>query len=69
MLVAGEGELLRFADEVVIRNPGAASAMILGRPDSVRISWKIAGSDVSYGKWRSEQVAKAASACSPEALE
>ena len=68
-LVAEEGELLRFAEDVVFRSPSAASAVILGRPDNGRISWKVAGSNTSYGEWQSEQVAKAASDYSPEALE
>ena len=60
-LVTGEGKLLRFAEDVMFRSPSAASAVILGRSDNGRTSWKIAGSRTSYGDWQSEQVAKAAS--------
>ena len=68
-LVAGEGKLLRFAEDVVFRSPSAASAVILGRPDNGRTSWKIAGGNISYGDWQSEQVAKAASDYGSEAME
>lgn len=68
-LVAGEGKLLRFAEDVAFRSPSAASAVILGRTDNGRTSWKIAGSNTSYGDWQSEQVAKAASGSGLEAME
>lgn len=68
-LVAGDGEVLHFAEDVGFRSPSAASAVILGRPDNGRTSWKVAGSNISYGEWQSEQVAKAASDFSPEELE
>ena len=67
-LVAGEGALLRFSEDVVFRSPSAASAVILGRPDNGRNSWKLDGSTYSYGDWQSDQVAKAASANDTEAL-
>ena len=65
-LVAGDGAILRFSEDVVFRSPSAASAVILGRPDNGRKSWKLAGSRISYGDWHSEQVAKIASADDPE---
>ncbi|MCY4609890.1 MAG: GIY-YIG nuclease family protein [bacterium] len=68
-LVAGEGDFLRFAEDVVFRSPSAASAVVLGRPDNGRTSWKIAGSNTSYGDWQSEQVAKAAWGYGSEAME
>ncbi len=68
-LVAGEGDFLRFAEEVVFGSPSAASAVVLGRPDNGRTSWKVEGSSVSYGEWQSEQVAKAASDYGSEATE
>ncbi|MYI69933.1 MAG: GIY-YIG nuclease family protein [Boseongicola sp. SB0673_bin_14] len=60
-LVAAEGGVLRFAENVAFRSPSAASAIILGRPDNGRRSWKLAGPDVSYGDWQSRQLAAAAS--------
>ena len=68
-LMAGEGESLRFAEDVVFGSPSAASAVVLGRPDNGRTSWKVAGSNVSYGEWQSEQVAKAVSDYGSEATE
>ena len=63
-LVPGEKGCLRFAEDVAFRSPSAASAVILGRPDNGRISWKIGGSNVTYGDWQSEQAIKIASEAS-----
>ena len=63
-LVPGDRGYLRFAKDVAFRSPSAASAVILGRSDNGRVSWKVAGSNVSYGDWQSEQVAKTALASS-----
>lgn len=66
MLVAGEGELLSFAEDVSFTSPSAASSVILGRTDNGRTSWKLADSDTTYATWQSERVAKAASASDRE---
>ncbi|MXY35129.1 MAG: DUF4357 domain-containing protein [Boseongicola sp. SB0664_bin_43] len=60
-LATGEGGILRLPQDVAFRSPSAASAVILGRPDNGRTSWKFAGSDVSYGDWQSRQLAASAS--------
>ena len=60
-LAKGKGELLSFTEDVVFRSPSAASAVIFGRTDNGRKSWKVTGSNKSYGDWQSEQVAKTAS--------
>ncbi|MCY4463698.1 MAG: GIY-YIG nuclease family protein [Albidovulum sp.] len=57
-LVPGDKGCLRFAEDVAFRSPSAASAVILGRPDNGRISWKVGGSNVTYGNWQSEQAIK-----------
>ena len=57
-LVPGDRGRLRFAEDVAFRSPSAASAVILGRPDNGRVSWKVSRSNVCYGDWQSEQVAK-----------
>ena len=63
--LAPEGDdHLRFVEDVGFRSPSAASAVILGRPDNGRTSWKVDGSNISYGDWQSEQVAKSASEAS-----
>ena len=66
-LVPGAKGHLQFAEDVVFPSPSAASAVILGRPDNGRLSWKVSGSNVTYGKWQSEQIRKSASeASNPE---
>ena len=65
-LVPGVDGLLRFVEDVAFQSPSAASAVILGRPDNGRTSWKISGSNISYGEWQSEQVAKTAPDTSPD---
>lgn len=56
-LTKGSGCLLHFVEDVAFQSPSAASAVILGRPDNGRTSWKMSGSNISYGDWQSEQVA------------
>ena len=68
-LVEGEGGILRFSEDVAFRSPSEASAVILGRPDNGRRTWKLAGSDVSYGDWQSNQLAAAASTDHPDIME
>ena len=60
-LVPGIKGHLQFAEDVAFPSPSAASAVILGRPDNGRTSWKVSGSNVTYGNWQSEQVRKSAS--------
>ena len=60
-LVPGDNGRLRFAESVAFWGPSAASAVILGRPDNGRVSWKERGSNDSYRDWKSEQVVKTAS--------
>ena len=63
-LVPGAKGHLQFAEDVAFPSPSAASAVILGRPDNGRISWKVSGTNVTYGKWQSDQVRKSASEAS-----
>ena len=55
-LVPGDNGRLRFAESVAFWSPSAASAVILGRPDNGRVSWKERGSNDSYRDLQSEQV-------------
>lgn len=57
-LITGDGGHLRFVEDVAFRSPSAASAVILGRPDNGRLSWKLDGSNTSYGDWQADQVAQ-----------
>ncbi len=63
-LVPGDKGRLRFAEDVAFRSPSAASAVILGRPDNGRVSWKVSGSNATYGDWQSEQAVKTSSEAS-----
>ena len=60
-LVPGDKGHLRFIEDVAFRSPSAASAVILGRPDNGRTTWKVGGSNVTYGDWQSEQAVKTSS--------
>lgn len=48
----GSGKLV-FSEDAVFTSPSAASSVILGRPDNGRTSWKLSGSNISYGQWQS----------------
>ncbi len=63
-LVPGAKDHFQFAEDVAFPSPSAASAVIFGRPDNGRLSWKVKGSNVSYGQWQSEQVNNSASEAS-----
>ena len=60
-LVPGDKGNLRFAEDVAFRSPSAASSVIKGQPDNGRTSWKVDGSNVTYGDWQSEQAVKTSS--------
>ena len=60
-LVPGDKGNLRFTEDVAFRSPSAASAVIIGRTDNGRTSWKLDGSNVTYGDWQSEQAVKTSS--------
>jgi hypothetical protein len=55
-LVPEGNGLARFSEDVPFRSPSAASAVVLGRPDNGRISWKLKGSRKSYAEWQNEQI-------------
>ena len=63
-LVLGAKGRFEFAEDVAFASPSAASAVILGRPDNGRSSWKVRDSNLTYGEWQSEQVGKSASEAS-----
>ncbi len=63
-LVPGSKGHLRFAEDIAFSSPSPASAVVLGRPDNGRTSWKVSDSNVSYRDWQSKQVAKTASEAS-----
>lgn len=60
-LVPGDKSRLRFTEDVAFRSPSAASAVILGRQDNGRTTWKVGSSNVTYGDWQSQQAVKTSS--------
>jgi len=46
------GSYLIFAKDVVFTSPSAASAIVLGRPDNGRISWRLLGTSITYAAWQ-----------------
>lgn len=59
VLMPGADGLLHFASDYAFASPSAASAVILGRSDNGRKSWKLAESQQSYGEWQAEALANA----------
>ena len=59
-LTSDPGSKLRFAGDIAIKNPRAAAAVMLGRPDNGRMSWRISGTNTTYAAWQEEQIGKAA---------
>lgn len=51
--------LARFAEDVAFSSPSAASAVILGRSDNGRLSWKVQGTQTNYAAWQDAQIANA----------
>jgi hypothetical protein len=56
---AGSGKL-KFIEDYAFRSPSAASAVIVGRADNGRTSWRIKGTNKTYADWQNEKVAAAA---------
>lgn len=57
-LVAVEGdELATFARDVEFSSPSAAAAVVLGRAENGRTSWRLQGTTIDYGTWLSGQSA------------
>lgn len=50
--------LARFTEDVAFSSPSAASAVILGRTDNGRLSWKIEGTQTNYAAWQDQQIQK-----------
>lgn len=57
-LVGIEGdELVTFAQDVEFSSPSAAAAVVLGRADNGRTSWRLQGTTIDYGNWLNGQSA------------
>ncbi|WP_417430962.1 GIY-YIG nuclease family protein [Kiloniella sp.] len=50
------GPLSQFEEDYAFSSPSAASAIIFGRADNGRTSWKVKGSNQTYADWQEAQV-------------
>lgn len=48
--------LLEFAEDTPFSSPSAASAVIYGRADNGRLSWRVKGKNITYADWQEQQV-------------
>ena len=55
-IVLGPGGEALFSENVPFNSPSAASAVILGRKDNGRKSWKMKGTKKTYHNWEIEQI-------------
>jgi hypothetical protein len=51
-----DGKTMRFARDQVFASPSAAAAVVTGRPANGRALWKIQGSDITFGKWQTQNI-------------
>ncbi len=51
---------LAFKDDYAFRSPSAASAVVLGRQDNGRMSWRVQETGKTYADWQNEKIAAAA---------
>jgi len=58
ILVADQGSenLSVFREDYAFRSPSAASAVILGRSDNGRMTWRVKGTKKTYADWQEEQI-------------
>lgn len=62
VLIANGDGPLRFASDHAFRSPSAASAVVVGRADNGRLSWRVKGTGKTYAQWQDERVAAASPA-------
>ena len=43
-----------FSDDVPFKSPSAAAAVVLGRPFTGRLEWRIKGTRKTYAVWQNE---------------
>lgn len=51
---------MKFTTDYAFASPSAGSAVVFGRADNGRLSWKLKGTDKTYDAWQKEQLATAA---------
>ena len=54
IVASGDGPWMVFADDVDFSSPSAASAVVLGRPDNGRTSWRLLGTTITYAAWQEQ---------------
>ncbi len=59
LVPSADGTHLIFAEDANFSSPSAASAVVVGRADNGRNSWRIRGSTITYGAWKDNQTASA----------
>ena len=66
LLPDSDPELYRFTQDVSFGSPSGASAVIAGRSDNGKQTWRVEGRDArSYGAWREGQIAVQAGVTPP----
>lgn len=56
LIVAPGSSLAILQEDTVFSSPSAASAVVLGRADNGRTSWKVEGTGMTYADWQEQQV-------------
>ncbi|MCA9466824.1 MAG: GIY-YIG nuclease family protein [Nitrospira sp.] len=51
------GDMATFAEDTAFSSPSAASAVIFGRADNGRTSWRVKGKNITYADWQEQEVA------------
>ena len=46
-----------FVEDTAFSSPSAASAVIYGRADNGRTSWRVKGKNITYADWQEQEVA------------
>lgn len=54
---ADDDILATFTEDYAFRSPSAASAVIHGRPDNGRTSWRVSGTKQTYADWQDSKIA------------
>lgn len=62
LIIPPDQSLAVHQADVAFSSPSAASAVILGRADNGRISWRVKGSSITYAAWQDEEIKKAEAA-------
>jgi hypothetical protein len=52
LVMSPDGPWRIFTRDVQFTSPSAASAVVLGRPDNGRTSWRLVGTSITYAAWQ-----------------